>query len=143
MKRILFFGLMISAIAFASCTKQSSVAPLAMVEDNDTSASNLAYTSTFAGVGSEMVSGQSFIYNNDGKYTLVLSDDFSTSAGPDLHVYLAHEAPPVNFIDLGKLRANSGKQVYDIPGMPDFSLYTFVLIHCQQYNHLFGTSTIK
>lgn len=141
MKQNIILTSLITIIIFASCSKQSSIAP-ANITDNDTASSNLILTGTFSSVGSETVMGHSRIYNNDGKYTLVLND-FSTTAGPDLHVYLSQEAPPIHFIDLGKLRANSGTQVYDIPGMPDFNLYTFVLIHCQQYNHLFGESELK
>lgn len=116
--------------------------PPLIISDNDTSQSNLAYNGSFNGVGGQSVIGESNIYNNDGKYTLVLNN-FFTSAGPDLHVYLSQEAPPIHFIDLGKLKSNSGLQVYEIPNMPNFNLYTFVLIHCQQYNHLFGISALK
>ena len=141
MKKNLFFGLVMSVIIFASCSKKTTT-PDPVVSDNDTSASNLSYTGIFTSVGGESVTGSSDIYNNDGKNTLVLNN-FSASAGPDLHVYLSQESTPIHFIDLGKLRANSGTQVYEIVGMPDFSLYTFVLIHCQQYNHVFGVSALK
>ena len=142
MKQNTFYILLSIIISSAACSKQSSTTPPANITDNDTSVSNLILSGSFTGVGGENVMGISKIYNNDGKHTLVL-DNFSTSAGPDLHVYLSQEAPPVHFIDLGRLRSNSGTQVYDIPGMPDYNLYNFVLIHCQQYNHLFGQSTLK
>ena len=53
------------------------------------------------------------------------------------------ERLPVNFIDLGKLRSTAGNQLYEIKGAPDLSVYQCVLIHCQQYNHLFGSAELK
>ena len=65
------------------------------------------------------------------------------SNGPDLHVYLSKEAFPVNFIDLGRIKSTSGNQLYTISGMPDFVQYKYALIHCQRYNHLFGSALLK
>jgi hypothetical protein len=87
------------------------------------------------------VSGVAKIYTKEGKYSLAL-ENFSTNNGPDLHVYLAKEMFPVNFIDLGKLRSTSGNLIYEINGTPDFTEYKYVLIHCQQYNHLFGSALL-
>jgi hypothetical protein len=45
---------------------------------------------------------------------------------------------PVNFIDLGSLQSTSGNQVYNISGSPDLTVYKYALVHCVDYNHLFG-----
>ena len=82
------------------------------------------------------------IYLKDGDYSLVL-DSFSVNNGPDLHVYLSKEVQPLNFIDLGKLKSVSGTQVYNIPGIPDFTAFKYALIHCQQYDHLFGNANLQ
>ena len=95
----------------------------------------------FMGIGGETVSGSAKIITNDGKHSLVL-DDFKTNNGPDLHVYLSKESTPKDFIDLGLLKSVSGTQVYPITGMPDFTKYKYALIHCQQYNHLFGAALL-
>ena len=95
----------------------------------------------FSGVGGESVSGTAKIITSDGKYSLVL-DDFRTNNGPDLHVYLSKQAAPKDFIDLGSLKSVSGTQVYSISGTPDFTAYKYALIHCQQYNHLFGSALL-
>jgi hypothetical protein len=87
------------------------------------------------------VAGIAKVYNSNGKFSLAL-ENFSTNNGPDLHVYLSKEMFPVNFIDLGKLRSTSGNQVYEINGTPDFKEYKYALIHCQQYNHLFGSAQL-
>lgn len=95
----------------------------------------------FMGIGGETVSGSAKIITSDGKHSLVL-DDFKTNNGPDLHIYLSKEATPKDFIDLGLLKSVSGTQVYPITGMPDFTKYKYALIHCQQYNHLFGSALL-
>lgn len=88
------------------------------------------------------VSGTAKVLLTGTKYELKLMD-FSSSNGPDLRVYLSREMFPVNFIDLGALRAIGGNQVYDIPGMPHLSKYKYALVHCRQYNHLFGWALLQ
>ena len=136
---------MILIAGFSACTKNSNTvpAPPAVLDNGDTAISNLKYSGMFESTTGKLVTGNSNIFLNNSKYTLVLDDMFTTSSGPDLHVYLSMGRVPDVFIDLGKLRANSGEQAYDIPGMPDFSAYTHVLIHCVQYNHIFGISELK
>jgi len=88
------------------------------------------------------VSGNVAILKQRDSLVLSLSN-FNSSSGPALHVYLSKEVQPVNFIDLGSLRSNNGDQAYSIAGMPDFSQYKYALIHCKQYNHLFGSALIQ
>jgi nitrous oxide reductase accessory protein NosL len=78
----------------------------------------------------------------NGSLTLVFKN-FTVNNGPDLHVYLSKEVQPINFIDLGRLKSTSGTQVYNITGSPDYSQYKYALVHCQQYNHLFGSAELK
>lgn len=70
-------------------------------------------------------------------------DSFSVSAGPDLKVYLSQAATPGNHLNLGNLRSNTGTQYYNIPAGANLSAYSYVLIHCQQYNHLFSYANIQ
>jgi Electron transfer DM13 len=88
------------------------------------------------------VGGSVKIIRDSGRLSLALQD-FMSSNGPDLHVYLSQEEQPVHFIELGKLKSTNGNQLYEIPGQPDFKVYGYVLIHCQQYNHLFGIALLK
>lgn len=99
------------------------------------------YAGIFRGYGSERVSGQARIFLSNNQFMLKL-ENFSTTNGPDLKVYLSEAASPQNFISLGNLKSTNGNQVYDISGSPDFSKYKFVLIHCERYNHLFGSAEI-
>ncbi len=128
---------------FAGCTKRNaaSTATLNETVSQDTSVSVIT-RGTFANGPYGNVSGNAVVYLQSGKYILAL-ENIMISNGPDLHVYLSKEATPAEFIDLGKLTSTAGNQLYLITGNIDFTVYKYALIHCQQYNHLFGTATLK
>jgi len=69
-------------------------------------------------------------------------ENFSTSNGPDLKVYLSTASSPSGFISLGSIKSTNGNQVYEIAGTPDFTRHKFVLIHCEGFNHLFGSAEL-
>ena len=136
------FLISLTAIIFISCTKQNA-ASTAPADDNvDSATAVLKYSGTFEQGREGTVSGIANIYLKGSKYQLELKD-FSVTNGPDLHVYLAQETDGIHFIELGKLKSTNGNEVYDIPGTPDFSTYKYVLIYCQQYSVLFGSSALK
>lgn len=143
MKKIFYASLLVCVVAFASCSK-SGYAPEQTTNDTvDTTLISLQLHGIFENGPYGTVTGVVKIFTDSlGKYNLLL-DSFSTSNGPDLHVYLSQEVQPIHFIDLGKLRSTNGKQVYSISNMPDFDVYKYALIHCQQYNHLFGSAELK
>lgn len=125
---------------FAACKKKSTsdepinepVNPNAMVVTKG----------SFTGTPGHSVSGSAEIITENNQKKLVLKG-FSTTGGPDLRVYLATSTQAGNFISLGQLKANSGQQVYDITGMPDFTQHRFVLIWCQQFGILFGSAQLN
>lgn len=142
MKRIfsstltLFIGLLV----FQSCKKTSGN----YVNDSlsmDTTAM-LKYTGNFISGPYGIVTGAAKIYLKNNAYTVGL-ENFNTGSGPDLKVYLSKEVIPMNFISLGSLQSTNGNQLYAIPGTPDFSVYKYVLIHCEQFNHLFGSAELQ
>lgn len=88
------------------------------------------------------VSGEARVLLTGTKYELKLMN-FSSSNGPDLRVYLSKEMFPANYIDLGALKATGGNQVYEIAGIPDLLQYKYALVHCRQFNHLFGWALLR
>jgi hypothetical protein len=106
------------------------------------SSAMIKYMGSFANGPYGAVAGKVQILKQDSAHILKLRDFFSSS-GPDLHVYLSKEIQPVNYIDLGTLRSRTGDQAYSIPGSPDFTQYKYALIHCQAYNHLFGSAELR
>ncbi len=108
----------------------------------DTSA-KLKYQGSFMSERWGTVSGQAKIYLKNGKYILAL-ENFMTSNGPDLKVYLSKDRTPAEFIKLSNLKSTNGNQLYDIPdNMLDFTEYKFALIHCERFNHLFGSALLQ
>ena len=99
-----------------------------MLNERVDTSSVLKLQGTFTGIGSERVTGQAKIYLQKDRYYLAL-ENFTTTNGPDLKVYLSQQAEPNNFIKLGDLKSTNGNQVYDIAGMPDFTKYKYVIIH--------------
>jgi hypothetical protein len=139
MKKILPI-LITGCVLFTACKKETTSSTGVSTDTVDTTA-QLKYRGAFTNGAFGSTMGIVKIYAKNSAYSLVL-DSFSVSNGPDLHVYLSKEMQPINFIDLGTLRTTSGTQVYSISGMPDFTEYKYALIHCQQYNHLFGSANL-
>lgn len=124
-----------------ACTKQNATPTIQLIESID----SLPMTSmkgNFMNGPFGIVSGTAFIsvINNEKKLIL---ENLNSSNGPDLHVYLSKEIQPINFIDLGKLRSINGTQVYSIDSNVNLKDYKFALVHCQQFNHLFGSANIQ
>lgn len=141
MKKTLFVIALLS-VTFISCDKRNEAPTTPVNEMVDTARAINKKTGDFTNGPYGTVMGSAKIYVQEGKHSLAL-ENVSISNGPDLHVYLSKEVQPINFIDLGKLKSTNGNQVYDISGMPDYAAYKYALIHCQQYNHLFGSAELK
>lgn len=85
----------------------------------------------------------------DGKHVLRLTN-FSTSNGPDVHVYLvaAKDAgdnatvQSAGFIDLGSIKGNEGDQNYELPANTDLNKYQAVTIWCARFHVNFGTAPL-
>jgi hypothetical protein len=121
-----------------SCEEQGELTKNGLRENTITSGSVLRYRGIFAPTSGITVAGEAKIFQNGNQFQLQL-DGFSISDGPDLKVYLSKAATPSEFINLGNLTSAT---VYGIPTQVDFSQYQFVLIHCQQYNHLFAVAQL-
>ena len=84
---------------------------------------------------------------NDAVY---LGGDFEVGPGPAFHVYLVPKAPITRspdlagqmYIDLGRLRAFKGSQVYDIPAGLDLRQYGSVIVWCEAFGVLISPATL-
>ena len=94
--------------------------------------------------------GRAAVYRQaDGSHILRLAD-FSTSDGPDVHVYLvaANDVQQDDVIkqaahvDLGSLRATQGNQNYTIPANIDVAKYRAATIWCKRFSVNFGTAPL-
>ena len=109
---------------------------------------NLSFTrnleGTFIGVGDGIhnVDGIAKILTLvDGSKVLRL-ENFKSTNGPDLHVYLSTDKMASNFMDLGTLKGNIGNQNYQVPVDIDLSKYNNVLIWCKAFSVLFGNAQL-
>ena len=86
----------------------------------------------------------------DGSHVLRLTS-FSTSNGPDVHVYMvaADDAKDVatvqqaGFIDLGVLKGNIGDQNYTLGSDLDLAKYRAVSIWCKRFSVNFGAAALR
>ena len=96
-----------------------------------------------AATGGYAINGTAtLVQQPDGTLKLTLSNTFSTTAGPDLHLYLAQKLEsPANSgnanIDISALQAAAGTQTYTISGVK-LGAYPYLLVHCKTFNHLWG-----
>jgi hypothetical protein len=104
----------------------------------------ISYAGTFVGVGDGIHDAQGDAYTiplEDGSDVLRL-ENFKSTNGPDLYVYLSTDKSASEFINLGKLKASSGNQNYEIPNEVDLTEYNKVLIWCKAFGVLFGSAEI-
>lgn len=125
----------------SACTKQNGTPTEALMENIDPT-NSLSMKGKFENGPFGSVSGKAYLSISSNQKSLVL-ENISSSNGPDLHVYLSKEIQPINFIDLGKLKSINGTQVYSIDGNVNIQDFKFALVHCQQFNHLFGSANIQ
>lgn len=98
----------------------------------------LKYHGNFVPTNGISVSGDVKIYQEGSQFKLKL-DNFSISSGPDLKVYLSKSALPTQFVNLGNLISQT---VYPVPAGVTVADYPYVLIHCQQYSHLYAVAQL-
>ena len=88
------------------------------------------------------VSGTATVLDEGGKKYLRF-EDFESTNGPDLFVYLATDESAEDFVDLGRLKGNVGNQNYEIPADVDLSEHDEVLIWCKAFSVLFGSAELN
>lgn len=87
------------------------------------------------------------VYND----AMHLNADFEVGPGPAYHVYLVPietvttdtAVEKAMFVDLGRLRAFKGSQVYDIPAGMDLKKYPNVVIWCEHFSVLISPAKLE
>lgn len=77
--------------------------------------------------------------------------DFEVGPGPKYHVYLVPDAnvtpdtavDATMYVDLGRLRAFKGSQVFNIPAGLDLKTYKSVVIWCEQFGVLISPAALS
>jgi len=95
--------------------------------------------------------GTATIYRMGDGTRVLRFTGFSTSNGPDVHVYMvasndAKDAATVQqagFIDLGVIKGNVGDQNYTLGGDLDLAKYRAVSIWCKRFSVNFGAAALR
>lgn len=89
-------------------------------------------------------SGTATITETPDGPVLVFSEDFSTTSGPDLFVYLSpnKSADPLGeFVSLGELKSNSGAQAYNLPD--NYQDFESVTVWCRAFGVKFTYANLE
>lgn len=109
-----------------------------------TGATNNSRKGVFAGKNGYTASGEASLEVAGGNgIKLTLADNFSTSNGPGLYLYLSNKSnSTTGGAELGKLRKTSGSDSYTLDGVA-LDQYKYVLIFCKPFNIPFGAAELK
>lgn len=101
-------------------------------------------TGNFVGVndGIHNAEGVAKVIPLDDGSRVLRFEDFKSTNGPDLYVYLATDKDATDFVSLGPLKANIGNQNYEIPDGVDLEKYNTTLVWCKQFSVLFGSADL-
>jgi hypothetical protein len=137
MKKIFLF--FIAVFAFSSCEEEGFYTKNVT---NETDLSNLIVlkSGNFNPTSGISVTGSAELVT-DNTTNFIRLQNFTISGGPDLKVYLSKNDFPSEFVNLGALIGS--KTIYEIPASVNINEYSHVLIHCQQYNHLFAIAQLN
>lgn len=99
---------------------------------------------SFVGVndGIHNAEGRAIAIALDNGGRILRLEDFRSTNGPDLYVYIATDKSASDFLSLGRLKGNIGNQNYEIPAGADLAKYDTVLIWCQAFSVLFGSAEL-
>ncbi len=94
--------------------------------------------------------GVSVFLEADNRPTVFVDMDFEVGPGPRFHVYLVDKAEvrtdddfkSSKSIDLGRLRAFKGSQVYKAPAGIDIASYRSVVVWCKEFGVLISPATL-
>ncbi len=101
--------------------------------------------------GEHATSGTARVLELAGGARYLRLEGFSTSDGPDLHVWITDQPAGSDWgryddgvhVALGALKATDGNQNYAIPEGVDLSRLTSAVVWCDRFNVAFGTAPIR
>ncbi len=136
------------AVGMSACQKTEKLQPVTSpnggnkpIEQFDIAGQKLIAQGDFMSNNAYTTSGSIKLYEKEGKQTLVF-DNFKTSAGPDLRIYLSEDKVASKFVEVSN-KVNLGDYIVQLPSAVDHKTKKFVLIWCKQFSVLFGNAELK
>ena len=101
-------------------------------------------TSAFIGAGDGFhnTEGAAKVIPLQDRGSILRLENFRSTNGPNVHVYMSTNKDATDFADLGRLKANNGNQNYNIPIGINVAKYKYVLIWCKDFSVLFGSAQL-
>lgn len=96
----------------------------------------------FTGASNHVTKGRAELVTQNGKSQVILLDDFWFDGAPDPKVALGRDGYDKNTL-MGLLKANSGKQSFDVPAGIDAAQYNEVWIWCEKFNVPLGVAKLN
>lgn len=108
-----------------------------------TATQKVLYQGSFVDADSfHKVSGTAKVIS-DGEKRYLRFENFQSTNGPDLKVYLSEDTTAKSYVKLGDLKGNVGDQNYEISKDVDISKYKYTLVWCEKFTVLFGSAELK
>ncbi|MBU47461.1 MAG: hypothetical protein CL920_02050 [Deltaproteobacteria bacterium] len=102
-------------------------------------------TGNFQSPGSYTVVGKVSVYKTSSGERFAFSSNFSSSAGPDLYIYLVKASNGAvsgsNYVNLGKLKSTTGTQTYTLNQSSNG--YKSIVVWCQRFGVNFGYANLS
>jgi hypothetical protein len=136
---------MIGAGQINNTISENAMAPGTIKQQVNATIISKTRTGSFIGAGDGFHNAEGLakvIPLGDGNSVLRL-ENFKSTNGPNVHLYLSTDKTASKFIDLGRLKANNGNQNYNIPHGTDLAKYNMALIWCKDFSVLFGSADLK
>ncbi len=98
------------------------------------------FSGDFSGNSRYEINGDALVLNDGSEQRFLRFENFESSNGPDLKVYL--RADDGDFVSLGDLKGNIGDQNYEIPTDVDLENFSTVEIWCERFGVGFGQAPL-
>lgn len=97
----------------------------------------------FVGLENHDASGTVNIIEAGGKYYVRFEEDFTSTNGPDVRVYLGKNNKHAPETAMGLIKGNIGSQNYEIPAGVNVEDYDAVWLWCKAFTVDFGKADLK
>ena len=110
-----------------------------------------SFTAAFTSWGSDSISGDWKVIQANGKTYIELADNFKAKQGPDVKVFLsplaASNVTGDNATDgsvfVTQISVFKGKSRIELPAGTQLSDYQSLVVHCEEFSKLWGTSPLS
>ena len=100
----------------------------------------------FVSSGGHTTTGSLIVFGNKASNPDTLMyyfKNFKTDNGPDLDVYISEELNPVNYTNIGDLKAINGNFFYKVKVTPSVNSSAYVIVWCVDFSVNFGYAQLQ